>query len=274
MIEALKALAKGPILKLPEGNPALPHGDPSLVETWNPGRGYLNYRLLGYWLSGIVGLGVALGMIAIGLILVTAPESLADHSSDVSYALASGKTIPLTLVGVGLLLGGLFSLGSFASQYVILHLELDMLRYTLTDEALRLRRGVVNVEEVTLSFANIQNVKFNQGPVQRYFGIGDLIVEVAGGGAAVAAAAQQGAQVMHHQGLIKGISDPEKLRDTIQARVRRFRGSGLGGAVEIADEAEPAAPTDLESPEALALLSEIRAALAATHLAGGGSQEP
>ena len=48
-----------------------------------------------------------------------------------------------------------------------------MLRYTLTDRALRLRRGVMRVEEVTLSYVNIQNVKFVQGPLQRYFGIGD-----------------------------------------------------------------------------------------------------
>lgn len=269
MIEVLKGLAKGPILKLPEGNPSLPHGDPSQVQTWNPDRGYLNYRLLGFWLSGVFGLAFALGLIVVGLVLISSPQVL-ESNRDVAKALQKGSTLPLTLAGVGCVLGGLFSLASFCAQYVILHLELDMLRYTLTDEALRLRRGVVNVEEVTLSFANIQNVKFNQGPVQRYFGIGDLIVEVAGGGAAVAAA-QQGAQVMHHQGLIKGISEPERLRDTIQARVRRFRGSGLGGAVQIADDEEPEVPqgpTDLQSPEALALLTEIRDALAATRLAG------
>jgi PH (Pleckstrin Homology) domain-containing protein len=272
VIETLKDMARERILKLPVGNPPLPHGDPSKVETWNPDEGYLKYRLLGFYIGAIPGTLTGLAFSLASLLLLFKPNVLKGLSRDLERDISNAEPAALVLVGVFFLAVGLFVVGSLIFQYVVLHLELDMLRYTLTDEALRLRRGVVHVDEVTLSFANIQNVKFNQGPVQRYFGIGDLIVETAGGGGGAipqAGGAGAGAHAMHHQGLIKGISDPERLRDTIQARVRRFKGSGLGAEVEDAEAvAEPLAGADFTSPEAAALLKEIRDALAATRLAG------
>ena len=266
MIEQLKDFARGRLLKLPLGNPPLPHGDPSKVETWNPGEGYLRYRLLGFFLGAIPGLLTTLLCGVAGVLLVVSPETLAGVSDQVARDMAEASPVALGALGVLGVLFSLFMIGSLIFQYVVLHLELDMLRYTLTDEALRLRRGVVHVEEVTLSFANIQNVKFSQGPVQRYFGIGDLVVETAGGGGTIPQPGAAG-PVLNHQGLIKGISDPERLRDTIQARVRRFKGSGVGGEVQDL-ESPDAPPSDFSGPEASALLVEIRDALAATRLAG------
>ncbi|MBL4849095.1 MAG: PH domain-containing protein [Planctomycetes bacterium] len=269
MIESLKEFARSRILKLPVGNPPIPHGDPTKVETWNPDEAYLRYRLLGFFLGGIPAALMSLALAVSGVLLMASPETLASFSREAEREIAKGSPAGLAVAGFFILVVGLFITGSLAFQYVVLHLELDMLRYTLTDQAIRLRRGVVHVEEVTLSYANIQNVKFSQGPVQRYFGIGDLIVETAGGGGG--AIPQPGApQVLHHQGLIKGITNPETLRDLIQARVRRFKGSGLGGDVQDAEAAPEAASAsaDFSSPEATALLGEIRDALAATRLAG------
>jgi len=270
VIETLKDMARERVLKLPVGNPPLPHGDPTKVETWNPDEGYLKYRLLGFFIGGIPAVLTGLGFMLAGVLLFASPETLMSLSADLERDLGRAGPGGLAFLGLCAVAIGLFVLGSMAFQYVVLHLELDMLRYTLTDQALRLRRGVVQVDEVTLSFANIQNVKFNQGPVQRYFGIGDLIVETAGGGGFVPqpGGAGAGAQAMNHQGLIKGISDPERLRDTIQARVRRFKGSGLGAEVEDAEaEVEVNEGADFTSPEAAELLREIRDALAATRLA-------
>ena len=38
-------------LKLPEGNPTIPAGDPGSVKVWNPAEGYLRYTLLGFWVG-------------------------------------------------------------------------------------------------------------------------------------------------------------------------------------------------------------------------------
>ena len=67
--------------------------------------------------------------------------------------------------------------------YVAIHLRYDTTWYVLTDRSLRIRRGIWIIHETTISFENVQNVEVRQGPLQRYFGIADVIVQTAGGGA-------------------------------------------------------------------------------------------
>jgi uncharacterized membrane protein YdbT with pleckstrin-like domain len=72
--------------------------------------------------------------------------------------------------------------------YVGLHLRYDTTWYVFTDRSLRIRRGIWVIHETTITFENVQNVAVAQGPVQRYFGIADVIVQTAGGGASKKAA--------------------------------------------------------------------------------------
>ena len=67
--------------------------------------------------------------------------------------------------------------------YVAIHLRYDTTWYVLTDRSLRIRRGIWIIHETTISFENVQNVEVRQGPLQRYFGIADVVVTTAGGGA-------------------------------------------------------------------------------------------
>ncbi len=235
-------------LRLPKGNPSVPAGNPASVKTWNPAEGYLSYQMLGFWLSAVPLLLTCLGsFVSAGIV-----PALMARENEIPEAL-------VPLVAVGFVAFGLLMLFVAAFNYAVVHLELDMLRYTLTDRAIRLRRGVLAVEEVTLSYANIQNVKYNQGPVQRYFGIGDLIVETAGGGGVNP---QQPGAGLHHRGLIKGVGNPEALRDMILERVRKVRGGGgLGDASPTKAKRKPDGAFD--SPKGRALLAEIRDSLAA-----------
>lgn len=239
-------------LKLPAGDPHPPAGDPNSVQVWNPGEGYLKYRKVGYWIGALPMVAVCAGLSA-GAIGLPA------------LILAEGKTPGFVGPLVGVIMLGVAALVFFliAFNWASMHLELEMLRYLLTDRAIRLRRGVSTVEEVTLSYANIQNVKYAQGPLQRVFGIADLIVETAGGGGSVDAA-QQGA-ALHHQGLIKGISQPEKLRELILERVRAAKGGGLGDASDDAQAEAHAQAGAIDTPQGHALLREIRDGLASIH---------
>ena len=64
----------------------------------------------------------------------------------------------------------------------VLRLNFEKRWYVVTDRKLRVQEGVVHVREMTITFANIQNISVEQGPVQRMLDIADLKVETAGGG--------------------------------------------------------------------------------------------
>ncbi len=229
------------LLKLPMGNPTIPTGDPASVQTWNPGPKYLRYRLLSYSLTLLPTFAVGVAMLGAPLAVVTgfASEGNLDEFGLMAIMVALGA---VGLVSLRIMIGVLWTGLRTA-------IEVDMLRYTLTDQALRLQRGVSKLEEVTLSFANIQNVKLSQGPLQRFFGVADLVVETAGGGSS---------HLYGHVGLIHGVSQPDELRSLIMERVAAYKGSGLGEKPK-----RLSAPRGgLASPEAAALLAEIRDGLA------------
>ena len=64
----------------------------------------------------------------------------------------------------------------------LVRLDFEKRWYLVTDRSLRVREGVVKVREMTITFANIQNISISQGPIQRLIGIADLRVDTAGGG--------------------------------------------------------------------------------------------
>jgi hypothetical protein len=111
--------------------------------------------------------------------------------------------------------------------YVAIHLRYDTTWYVISERSMRLRHGVWSVHETTITFENVQNVQVSQGPLQRYFGFSDLVVQTAGGGGSAGPhghAAGGGA----HAGRIEGVEDPNAMRELIMAKVRASRSAGLG----------------------------------------------
>jgi uncharacterized membrane protein YdbT with pleckstrin-like domain len=123
--------------------------------------------------------------------------------------------------------------------------------YLVTDRSVRIREGVVIVHEMTLTFANVQNVTIEQGPLQRAFGISDVRVQTAGGGAG---SEQPGIRSMH-TGILRGIENAAAFREAVLARLRATVDAGLGDPDE--DAAHPPAPALADA--AIALLVEARA---------------
>ena len=139
--------------------------------------------------------------------------------------------------------------------YVAIHLRYDSTWYVLSDRSLRIRRGIWTIHETTITFENVQDVTVHQGPLQRYFGIANVVVETAGGGGG-----GQEAGVPSHTGLIEGVEDAARIRDLIMARVRQSRAAGLGDeARETERTSHPAAP--VWTSEHVAVLREIREGL-------------
>jgi membrane protein YdbS with pleckstrin-like domain len=216
--------------KVPEEPSTLPAaGEP--VRSLRPSPGYLQYLKCLFWLALIPG--------------------------DVLPVMAwIAVTVAVPILGVVLapvFLALMFLPDVFA--YVGIHLRYDTTWYVLTDRSLRIRRGILTIHETTISFENVQNVEVRQGPLQRYFGIADVMVTTAGGG--VASHHKEASTLRAHVGLLQGLDDAEMVRNQILACVERTRSAGLGD--EHAHHVVPAAAAGFGlSEQHVGVLREIR----------------
>jgi hypothetical protein len=114
------------------------------------------------------------------------------------------------------------------------------------------------IHETTITFENVQNVEVAQGPVQRYFGIANVIVQTAGGGASKKTSHGGEQSSDTHVGILQGLDDADVVRDLILDRVRRSRTAGLGDEHVPTPARADHAPQSVYSTAHLAVLSEIR----------------
>ena len=192
---------------LPDQAPSIPAGGDDALRQFRPTRGYLRYMQLSQ-LIVIVMICIAA---TAGCIGVTVAEPVAG------LVLA-----PVLLVVIGV---------PSVTIMLAVRLRYAMTWYVMTSRSLRIRKGIWVIEEITITFENVQNVAVHQGPLQRYLGFSNLVVETAGGGGV----AQQG-QIHSHQGLMAGIANAQEMRDLIMARVRAARSAGLGDDGDDVDE--------------------------------------
>jgi len=231
MFESLKSLTMR-LLKVPP-EPAGPAGAQDSLQVFRAAPGYYSYKLAVWLVSRMVvvvtvGLPLAVaGVFGLGL--------LGEEP------LAGGLLLLLSAGGLAFL-GVVTALG-----YAALRLDYELRWYKVTDRALRIREGVYNVREMTLTFANIQNISVSQGPLQRHFGISDLVVQTAGGGGVPQG--QTGGHFGMHLGVFRGVDNAEEIRTLMLDRLRALKDSGLGD-----EEAEGRGPAgSLASGQADAL---------------------
>ena len=148
----------------------------------------------------------------------------------------------------------------FPVTYALRRLEYEQRWYVVTDRSLRLRSGVWTVREVTMSFANLQQITVSQNPLQRLLGLSDVRVQSAGGGGGMPKPDVAGESA--HLGYFRSVDNGGEIRDLITARLRAFRESGLGDPEEgrraTMGPAPPAAGTAALAAAA-ELLEETRA---------------
>lgn len=155
--------------------------------------------------------------------------------------------------------------------YALVRLEFESHWYIVTDRSLRIRSGLVSMQESTMSFANLQQVTLSQGPLQRLLGIADVRVQSAGGGSG--SAGEGHARDSMHTGVFHGVDNATEVRDLILERLRLFRAAGLGDPDDHHEVGAPAtslpSQTTSAGQPALAaaqeMLSEARALRAAVH---------
>lgn len=202
MYESVKSVLLD-LLKAPHDPPDAPRGTHGSVQIFRASPKFLQYQFIILSISmGVLGL---IFMVIGSIVLFNEPL-------------------------IGILLLALFALLWFAITlvgYVTIRLEYDLRYYVLTDRSLRIRKGVWSILEQTLTYANVQNIQVQQGPVERVLGISNVSVETAGGGGA--ANPQQGGGVNYHRAVLRGLDNAEEVKQQIMQHLRTLpHYSGLG----------------------------------------------
>jgi uncharacterized membrane protein YdbT with pleckstrin-like domain len=201
----------------PEPDP--PPGAPGTLRVFRAARHFYLYSI-GLW--GVTQFGGLMGLI-IGLgVLRQIPE---------------GSLAQFLFQWVEII-GWASYLAQLPLTFLLLRIDYEMRWYMITDRSLRIREGVLRIREKTMTYANIQNLKIRQGPLQRLLGIEDLEVRTAGGGGSETQGDQQGRDSMH-VARFRGVTQAEEIRALIVEGMRRQRDSGLGDPDERVARREP-----------------------------------
>ena len=240
MIGLLVAII-GPLLKVQPAPPHVPHGAQQ-VEVFRASPRYLAYRYL----------NVALGYLPVSFLWGVVTFALfAERARSLR-----GPALAVGFSGVGLLA----LLVSAAFAFASVRLEYEFHCYVITDRSLRIRQGIWEQIEATLTYANVQNVRVIQGPLERLFHFSSVVVDTAGGSAKPES---QDPGLRSHRGVIRGIENANALRDRIMLKLKESRSSGLGDPDEHHDPApeiaalDPAVLREIRD-EARALAAELR----------------
>ena len=228
------------ILKVPP-EPLDPMGEVSMLKVFQPGRGYFRYGLMTLVIGQLILWAVVLTFCGVLVFVSKMPQPLGWIISGVALMLL----IVQTFLG-----------------YSMLRLDYEMRWYKVTDRSLRIREGIMHVREMTMTFANIQNLTISQGPLQKLFGIADLKVQSAGGGGGGAQVGnpQHGTAFDAHTAYFRGVDNASEIRDLMLDRLKHLKDVGLGDQDDARAKPEALAvspTTTMGSSEVLALLLEI-----------------
>ena len=194
MYERAKALLLW-LAKVPP-EPLDPMGDVRSLRVFRAAPGYLRYISVGWFISQLA--------LLIGGLIVLVPILIGS--------LAAGPAAFLVM-GLELLALAFFLIQAIVT-YFSLRLNYELRWYKVTDRSLRIRAGVWNVHEMTMTFANVQNITITQGPLERLFGISDVRVETAGGGGDAGPHGRaEGLGSNLHVAVFRGVDNPEEIRD-------------------------------------------------------------
>lgn len=190
--------------RVPEQPPEVPGRAEPTSAPFKPAAGFLKYLKLWFW--------IVLMLIDVGLLACWIVIFVVDWR--VGLALTPVALIVIIVPDI--------------IAYIAVHLRYDTTWYVMTDRSMRIRRGVWIIEERTITYENIQNVKVTQGPVQRYFDIATVVVETAGAGTA---AGKHGSTI-GNRGVIEGVTNANEIRDRILVKMRQSKSAGLGDEPE------------------------------------------
>jgi uncharacterized membrane protein YdbT with pleckstrin-like domain len=206
--------------------PHLPAGDPGSARVFRAGLNYWRLR----WLWWIVHQAFTLAVFILMLTLL--------HNVPDTLHINLGKGRPPVAVPVGVAVVGarvvevvswVLWLVQMPLTFALARLDYEMRWYIVTDRAARLRDGILKVNEMTLTLANVQDIRINQGPLQRLLGLADVELRTAGGSeTSPDAHTGKGMGPNLHLARFRGVDNAPEIRDLVRERMKHARGAGLG----------------------------------------------
>ncbi len=190
----------------PEPHP--PEGSPGSIRVFRAGRNYYRFRVILWAIANLAAaLGLTVGYLSTRRLISRLPPGW-----------------QLVWIGVELV-----ALAAFLLALVITFLEqrwnFELRWYMVTDRSLRIRSGIWSTQELTTTFANIQEIRVSAGPLQKLMGLADVEVHSAGGGSSGPHGSSGG-----HVARFEGLDNANEIRDFLADSLRQYRDSGLGEA--------------------------------------------
>lgn len=230
--------------------PEPPFGDPRLVCSFRASRKLFYLRLIRWSFGQLAALAAILFWIGVVMFSEREAERIKSGGGTAMSNLKPGRNRitlePLRMVprvvfqGLWILkaVGMVVYLFQLAITYAAVRLDYELRWYIVTDRSLRIRSGLWTVQEITMSFANLQQVVISQGPLQWLLGISDVRVESAGGGGL--GSAEQTRTRSMHAGVFHGVENAAQVRDLIFDRLRHYRETGVGDPDEVEQKPDAA----------------------------------
>ncbi len=215
--------------------PAAPAGDEH-VRIFRAAPNYFRYRLCLWSARQAVGI---VGLLAyLGFVTRLAPE-FGPPALRVGPLRLTQDTI-LTLLMLAEIGGIAVYAVQVAASAAILRLDFEQRWYLVSNRSLRIREGLVRLQEKTMTFANVQHVGIRQNPIQRWLGIADVEVRTAGGGAGDKDQHSSGSDL--HLAYLRGVDDATAIRDVIRERLKQHGDAGLGDPDDAPERARRPGP--------------------------------
>ncbi len=254
MVDRLKEFVLRMMKVPPEPQP--PAGSQGSVTIFRASKRFFQLNLIRWafaQISTLIGIIVALTFLRVGAFGLEAVLARIPY-----------EDLTMTLITVAEVFGIALFIVQLPISFFLVVLDWEMRWYIVTDRSLRIREGVVWVKEMTMTFANVQEVSIQQGPLQRLLGISDLRVRTAGGGATSGPPAKRRQQEGHslHIGYFHGVDNAGEIRDLILERLKQLRDAGLGDPDQAHVESAEGAPETVATgllDAARGLLAETRA---------------
>jgi membrane protein YdbS with pleckstrin-like domain len=158
----------------------------------------LDPRVKKYWLTtNLVGVAVMVLFFLLPMILAAFLYS--------SLALV---TVIMLIFAIVLLIAAIIGI-------ILINANYKNITFLVKDETLTINRGILFKRSLTIPFNRVQNVDIFRGPLESAYGISTIQIQTAGWGGGMLG------------GRLKGISNPELLRDIILKRVVKSKNNGI-----------------------------------------------